>query len=263
MPTDIQKIDQLIQFSLLVAGEEDDYTLRELGPIHLIKYVYLADLAFAERNSGNTFTGVDWQFFKFGPWSQLVHQRIDPALTAISADKKVFESQYEGKEDWYRWQCTDEYRRGSVERKLPIVVISNLKRFIHKFGKDTPALLDHVYLTKPMLNAAPMEFLDFSVGVMEKDRLENTKTKISGLSGKKVKQLKERMLALRAKNITKTKSKPKLVNPVSSPRYDEVYEAGVKWLDEIAGRRPPEGKVTVNFSDEVWKSSARKGDEVP
>jgi hypothetical protein len=45
-------------------------------------YVYLADLAYAEANRGKTFTGIDWQFYKFGPWSQTVNDRIEPALVA-------------------------------------------------------------------------------------------------------------------------------------------------------------------------------------
>ena len=68
----LSHIDLLLQYALLVAGEEDEHTDRQLGPIHLIKYVYLSDLAFAERNDGKTFTGVNWQFYKFGPWSQAV-----------------------------------------------------------------------------------------------------------------------------------------------------------------------------------------------
>ena len=50
------KIDLLIQYAILIAGQEDEYLDRQLGPIHLIKYVYLADLAYAERNCGKTFT---------------------------------------------------------------------------------------------------------------------------------------------------------------------------------------------------------------
>ena len=77
------KIDLLIQYAILIAGQEDEYLDRRLGPIHLIKYVYLADLAYAERNCGETFTEIAWQFYKFGPWSQAVNERIKPALAAI------------------------------------------------------------------------------------------------------------------------------------------------------------------------------------
>lgn len=81
MPVDTDKIDLIIQFALLAAGDEDDFFDRQLGPIHLIKYVYLADLSFAKRNNGESFTGVDWEFYKFGPWSQQVNERVEPALS--------------------------------------------------------------------------------------------------------------------------------------------------------------------------------------
>lgn len=83
----------MIQYALLVAGCEDDVFDRELGPIHLIKYVYLADLAHAERNDGQTFSGVRWQFFHYGPWTQEVYVRIQPALRAIDAEEKIITSE--------------------------------------------------------------------------------------------------------------------------------------------------------------------------
>ena len=61
-PFDPSRVDLLLQYALLVAGEEDEYIDRQLGPIHLIKYVYLADLAYARHNEGKTFTGIDWQW---------------------------------------------------------------------------------------------------------------------------------------------------------------------------------------------------------
>ncbi len=84
------KVDMLIQYALLIAGQEDAFWDRQLGPIHLIKYVYMGDLAYAERNDGETYTGIDWRFYNFGPWSQTVNERIEPALTAIGATKKTF-----------------------------------------------------------------------------------------------------------------------------------------------------------------------------
>jgi len=43
-------VDQLIQYILLVASHEDEQFYRELGPIHIIKYLFLADLDFAETH---------------------------------------------------------------------------------------------------------------------------------------------------------------------------------------------------------------------
>ena len=43
------------------------------------------------------------------------------------------------------------------------------------------------------------------------------------------------------------------------PRYDEVYERGVAWLDSLAGQplAPLDGELIV--SPDVWKSEARRG----
>jgi hypothetical protein len=79
------RCDQPIQFALIEAGRQDEYTDRDLGPIHLLKYVYLADLAHADRQGGKTFTGARWTFYHYGPWAHGVYARIDPALAAIHA----------------------------------------------------------------------------------------------------------------------------------------------------------------------------------
>ena len=45
------RIHSILRYAVAVASGEDDFRRRELGPIHLIKYLYLADLAhaFAQR----------------------------------------------------------------------------------------------------------------------------------------------------------------------------------------------------------------------
>ena len=54
--TDQEKIQQIMQYALLIAAQGDDYHERELSPLHLIKYVYLADMEYARYNEGETFT---------------------------------------------------------------------------------------------------------------------------------------------------------------------------------------------------------------
>lgn len=152
----------ILQFALLTAGEEDRQHERQLGPIHLLKYVYLADLAFAQRNGGRTFTGANWRFHKFGPWSNAVFEVIDPALRSIGADRRAYRSDY-GDDDWVRYSMRDEQLLAEKRRALPAQIALTLKRNIHRFRSDTPTLLDHVYKTEPMLAAAPSERLNFSV----------------------------------------------------------------------------------------------------
>ena len=70
------------------------------------------------------------------------------------------------------------------------------------------------------------------------------------------------MRALRARHKNKRKKGSKLINPVKNPRYDDVYHEGMAWLDNLAGPQFAEGEYTVEFSDEVWKSATRKGEDV-
>lgn len=264
MSPDTSRIDLIIQYALLVAGEEDELIDRQLGPIHLIKYVYLADLTYAQRNGGQTYTGTDWRFYKFGPWSRTVNERVEPALRAIGADKQTFPSDYEDRDDWVRWRLHDERLLREREQQLPIDIRLPLKRDVHKFGKDTPSLLDHVYRTEPMLSAAPNEYLDFSSVVNEQTETDADPQplRMDSLSTRKKKQFKERMQQLREQRKSRSSRKSKLINPVTNPRYDEIYEEGIAWLDDLAGPRLTPGNKVAEFSDDIWKSPARKGEDV-
>jgi len=296
MSFDSKRVDLILQYALLLAGEEEDTFDRQLGPIHLIKYVYLADILFAEAKDGETFTGANWIFHSFGPWDAAVFERIDPALSALHADKLKFDSKY-GDEDWVRYHMRDTERLTQIERQIPPAITMSLSKQVHKHLSDTPSLLDYVYKTKPMLAAAPGERLDFSsLGRLPKELSESeglsmffsdTLLDISepgesfslrqeavaflrvsqdedhllfeGLSNKKRKRFHEALKELRKKHV----SKPKLIGPPQAPRFDEVFEQGLDWLDELAGSPKLEaGELTAEFSDDVWKSSSRKGEDV-
>lgn len=260
MPADKNRIDSIIQFALLVAGEEDEYFDRQLGPIHLIKYVYLADLAHAKRNDGKSYTGTKWQFYKFGPWSQTVNERVPIACTAIAADERRFESHYEDKDDWVRYCIRDDRLLEQKTHELPIVISMTLRRDVHKFLQDTPSLLDYVYKTGPIISAAPREYLDLTLAIenpQEKPSAEPLR--VEQLSNKKRKKLGERIRGLRNDRAIVDR---KIINPVTKARFDTVYEEGVAWLDDLAGEPLQTAEIKVEFSDEVWKSSARKGNDV-
>lgn len=261
---DTGRVDRIIQYTLLVAANEDDFRDRQLGPIHLIKYAYLADLAYASTHNGETFTGVRWQFYKFGPWAQAVNQRIESALLLIHAERKSFPSNYGDKEEWIRWRATDDTMMAELERDLPHVVTSALRKNVHEFGQAIPELLARVYSTKPMLSAAPGEYLDFTClkSLIQEASSEDTN---EALSKKKQKILKANMEKLKSKSaeIFASKRKRELVKPLISPRYDDVYYEGLEWLDSLAGEKIPMGEQDVVFSDSIWKSPARRGDEFP
>ena len=264
MLTDPSRVDLLLQYALLISGEQDEFSDRQLGPIHLVKYVYLADLFHAKRNNGVTFTGTEWQFYKFGPWSQSVNERIEPALSAIGAEKHSFQSDYEDKQDWVRWRLSDEKQLEKIESHLPFEITSGLKENVRRFGKDTQSLLHYVYGTEPMLSAAPGEFLNFAVASNDISRNDSAREplRMDGLSNKKKKKFKERMRELRTRYKNRERKDRKLINPVKDARYDDVYDEGISWLDSLAGEPLPEGEHVVRFSDEVWKSPTRKGGDV-
>ena len=253
----LKHINLLIHYIILTAGQEDDEHDRQLENIHIIKYVYLADLAYAKQNNGEIFTGTLWHFGKFGPWSQSVYDRIEPALSAIGT--QIFFIENKNKEDWFKWQNTDETLQNEIECQLPLVIIAHLKKDIHKFGQDTPALLRYIYRTSPMLWAAPHDVLDFyHLKTPSNNKIPQNNTEISK---RKQKKLKEKMRNLRALGSQKTmpKRKKTFVNPPIIARQDEIYLKGMDWLDSLAGVQIPEGEQQIVFSDLIWQSLARRG----
>lgn len=258
---DSNKIDLIIQYALLVAGEEDDYLSRQLGPIHLIKYVYLADLEYARLNNGRTYTGIKWIFYTYGPWSEAVYLRLRPATNAINANEQVFESAYDDKKDWIRWQKLDDYLLQQKEQGLPNLIATKIKRLVHKFTNNTPLLLNHTYKTTPMLIAAPTEYLDFTTAVSQKNELTpNLNTQ--ELTHKQKKVLKSAMKAINDKFHKNKTKKMSLVPPVITPRYDEIYEEGLEYLDSLAGEQFSEKELNVKFMSDIWKSSTRNNNDV-
>jgi hypothetical protein len=265
MSANLSRVDLLLQYALLVAGEEDRPFDRELGPIHLLKYVYLGDLAFARRNGGETYTGVRWRFHHFGPWSPAVHDRIAPALQAIGADVRQFESDYEERADWFRWSVRRDDYVADVEGKLPATITLKVRPLIREFGKDTSKLLDYVYRTPPMLGAAPGENLDFQLAATAVSRTErsDTKLRLESVPATKLRRFKEKMAAIQNSAAARLTQRVRLINPVKAPRYDEIYSDGLRWLDELGGENLEPGDKVVEFSPDVWKSITRKGSDVP
>lgn len=263
MPVDSARADLLLQFALLLAGQEDDFFDRQLGPIHLLKYCYLADLIHARYEDGRTFTGANWTFYKFGPWAQDVHARIAPAVRMVQADERVMASDYGDRPDWVRWWKTDDRLLKAKEDALPSCIRRELRPLVHRFGKDTPALLDFVYRTAPMLDAAPGQTLDFALEVRARPiGKEDITDTASTLSANKQKKLRERLKALREQSSARhAASRPRLVK-LEQPRYDEVFDQGVAWLGTLAGPELPEGNLVAEFSDDVWTSSTRKGSDL-
>lgn len=70
------------------------------------------------------------------------------------------------------------------------------------------------------------------------------------------------MRTLRERYKNRKRKGRKLINPVTTPQYDDTYFEIIAWLDSLAGEPFSEGEYIVEFSDEAWKSAARKGQDV-
>jgi len=184
-------------------------------------------------------------------------------LLCINAEKTSFQSDYEDQDEWVRWIATDNSFRNNLENDLPFIVKSTLRRDVHRFGKATPELLSHVYSTKPMLSAAPGEFLNFSNLKTPPKILSPEQSNEEAPSFKRQKNLKANLRNLRLQNAERLSAKRKrcLVQPPRLPRYDEVYFEGLEWLNSLAGEKISEGGKDVVFSDSIWKSPSRSGDD--
>jgi len=262
---DQQRVDLLIQYILSVAAQGwGDYDDKEVGRIHIIKYVYLADLAFAMKNGGKTFTGIPWRFHHFGPWDEGLFHRIDPACQAVGGHKRtITDTPYE---DFDRWSVDDDHLVEEVGKQLPTIVIFAINGSFRQFQIDTYDLLDHVYSTIPMRHAAPGEALPFDIAAQKyeqqiKENEELQQYRPPKLTAKQQKKRKQAFRDLKEKIQARIAEKKKgghsgFVTP-TAPRYDELFWKGQEWLDSLAGEPLCGEKGVLTVADSVWKSQTR------
>jgi hypothetical protein len=258
---DPQRVDSLLQLILAVAGQQDEVRDRELGPIHLLKYAYLADLAHAMAKEGEPYTGVRWQFHDFGPWSPAVLDRVEPAALGAGAEKKLIHGGYG---DFVRYSLQDEKLLDQLDHKLPGPVVSAVRWSVREFGSDTPSLLRHVYLTPPMLRAAPGEYLTFEMLSQSKEPATRPPSALgvilSGDESPKIARQRRKMADQLRKEVRRRLAErhaPPASVPVPPPRYDAVFFDGVAWLDQQAGEPFPLSRGELVISPDIWKSRGR------
>ncbi|MDR1685010.1 MAG: SocA family protein [Desulfovibrio sp.] len=260
----IQKIDAVLAQVLVSADRLEDYQDRELGPIHFIKYLYLADLFFAEKHNGRTFTGIHWRFHHFGPWDTDLYQHLDSALAALGAVKKTATSQY-GHEDYIRWSLRNSDAANSAAG-LDVEMVFFLDRQVKRFANKTPELLDFVYKTPPMLRAAPGEVLSFEPsGFSFREADVFTQAKPIERTEKQKKKIREWERSARAHLAEKFKElsgKKQETKAVTLPLYDEVFFQAMSAMEASDLSEVAPGRHTARIDDSVWKSKARS-DDVP
>jgi len=252
------RIRKLIRYILAEASQDEDWRFRELGPIHILKYVYLADMYFAARNQGQTYTGLQWRFHHYGPWSPELYQEIPDAVKAMGGDIRSFESQY-GK-DAYRFSLKDDSQE-DLSSTVPTSVAFLLRRDIQNYGAATHDLLHYVYTTVPITHAVPGDQLDFTLVVPHPE--PETINSSPRLSAREKKKRKQHIKDIRAKIAEKKEQRRKKRVRPTPPRYDEVFFGGVEELDKDFDLPPMEnhdGVLSVDKS--AWGDDWRKNHDL-
>jgi len=264
----IDRADLLLKFILAAAGQEERGE-RELGSIHLLKYAYLGDLAYAENHSGETFTGTRWRFYNFGPWSEELFARIEPAAESVGAEARRFSSGY-SERDAIRYSLADDIEYERLDAQIPAEIGRTVRSAIRRFHADTSALLHYVYATPPMLRAAPGEFLDFSQEPGEREESATFPTAALGAASAALvaenpsvsvplsKTARRKKLEAMKKRVHERLAGKRAVTPPPPPRYDQVFAEGVKWLDSLSGSELETDSGEMIFSSDIWKSRGRR-----
>lgn len=261
------RVSQVIQFALAKAGRED-FGFGDLGVIHLVKLLFLADYAFSQGHGGETFTGIQWVFHHFGPWnkeawSQTTAVLEDPGIEprahlAGAFEKKTFRfrDRREGDEIFYH-----------LERLLPHEVTRAVSAAVHEYGSDTKRLLHYVYKTPPMRAAIPGEPIDFSElpgGDLPPFRpAQSEAPSISNTQKRKEEEVRARLReSIAAKAATRQIAR---INP-----YPPLNEKEVEALDEITrllsedeDQAPLDLHGELVFSPEFWQSDFRREHGLP
>lgn len=255
------RVELLLKFDLSVAADQD-LGNQELGVIHLIKLLYLADVAYAEQHAGASFTGIPWVFYHFGPWCQAAYLEVERVLSQLAITPRRFQArEFEVK----RYVLPpDHWLKGEAEelgRGIPVEVYSACRRSIRLFGSDTESLLHHVYKTPPMLQAAPGEQLDLRYCVVPKPPMAAEPKASLGepLSKTQAKRKEARRLEMKLEIQSRIQARiqERERQRVQAP-MDAEYLQLMAILNEEDAFGSLELKGTITFDQSFWESDFRR-----
>lgn len=238
----IERIANVVKYALCVASESEEWQLRSLRPIHLLKYLYLADLAQAEKD-GQSYTGIQWRFHNFGPWNfeacQCLEQVIDTPF-----QKRTFQATDD--KEGVAWSLTGDsrYLTEDIEKQLSLRVTLAIKRYVSTFYNDTKALLHEVYRTRPMTQAKPGDELRFeALPILAQPEKEGRNKALK-------KKLRQKMLE--HKNVSSTSRK------TGWKGNDAFLKEGIEWLDELEESELKESEFSVKIDASAWDVGLRE-----
>lgn len=266
-PMNPDRVAQVIQFALAKAGREN-FGFGDLGVIHLLKLLYLADYAFAQGHGGETFTGIPWVFHHFGPWNKEAWSHTTAVLEAPGIEPRVhlagafekrtfrFKDKREGDEIFY-----------NLDRLLPHEVSRAVGAAVHEYGSDTKRLLHYVYKTPPMRAAIPGASIDFAeFAISDPPRISPPQLDTPSASNTQKRKEEEARARLRESIAEKAASRQNArVNPYPplNEREIEALNEITRLLSEDEDQAPTDLHGELVFSPEFWQSDFRREHGLP
>ncbi len=258
------RISTLLEFALATAARKDVFH-RELGEIHLLKLIYLADLAYARQHDGKTLSEVPWVFHDFGPWDKALHLFLVAQL-ATGLYRTERKASVMGEYTRYALaeedEDTIEERFRELDRSLPREATTAIAWAVHQFGTDTQSLLHHVYVTEPMLRAAPEEPLAFS-GLRSGGAIPSVVSALPPLSEPSSKtQLRKaeeakRQSKVRIKTLLQERREARqaqIQRVDADPEYLEIMSL----LGQEDGMETPQAIGLMDIDEGYWKTGIRR-----
>jgi hypothetical protein len=208
-----------------IVGELRDRGLNDTKTA-LVKFLYLADVE-AARMGMPRVSSLSWVLYRYGPYAfeiddairQIEGREIDE-LTGISALGRTYK----------------QYRPTGTEptiHRVPPEDRGILLRVLDRWaGESLNTLLNYVYFeTEPMLEAEWKKPLDFSLIQPRQERTSFADYVARRLSSDEMRQVEEIKAKLRRRSADRKQAS---VEPLPPPRYDEVFQEGIR-ISEEAG----------------------------
>ena len=138
-----ERVDAIICCALAFAPP-DMSGRRELGPLHLLNYVFLTDLHVARYKNGMSFTGANWQAWYYGPWSLDVYARVQEVPVRLGARLRQVKNP-RSEVAVTRWNLVKPERyQAAVAQHLPGPLQNAIRRMVDTFGSETNAMLRYI-----------------------------------------------------------------------------------------------------------------------
>lgn len=223
-----EEILKLIIYILKIAHDYGEI----ISKTQLIKFLYLADLIFARRHGGRTWTGWQWRYWHFGPYCEEAVRSIQDAACSGFIS---LEEQTDGEKEFEILKLTPKAFNQKID--VPVEFEGLLPKWIKKYGGDLYRLLDFIYHnTEPMIEAEKGQILDFSHCLPStKLYAYGKELKLPPMSKKKKELLKRKiknLTKIRLAKEQKQRSNNKLPPGISPSQMLELLQKFDEWCDQ-------------------------------